>query len=42
MAKCSNFSEIEGKASLKRGILPKGLGNIVPLNEKVPLIRGPT
>ena len=33
MAKCSNFSEIEGKVSLKRGILPKGLENMVPLSE---------
>ena len=33
MAKCSNFSEIEGKVSLKRSILPKGLENVVPLSE---------
>ena len=33
MAKCSNFSEIEGKVSLKRRILPKGLENMVPLSE---------
>ena len=33
MAKCSNFSEIEGKVSLKRRILPKGLENMVPLRE---------
>ena len=30
MAKCSNFSEIEGKVSLKRRILPKGLENVCP------------
>ena len=33
MAKCSNFSEIEGKVSLKRRILPKGIENMVPLSE---------
>ena len=33
MAKCSIFSEIEGKFSLKRKILPKGLENMVPHNE---------
>ena len=32
MAKCSNFSEIEGKVSLKRRNLPKGLENMVPLS----------
>ena len=33
MEKCSNFSEIEGKVSLKRRILPKGHENMVPLGE---------
>ena len=33
IAKCWIFSEIEGKVSLKRRILPKGLGNMVPLSE---------
>ena len=33
MAKCSNFSEIEGKVSLKRRIFLKGLENMVPLSE---------
>ena len=27
------FSEIEGKVSLKRRILPKGLENMIPLSE---------
>ena len=33
MAKCSNFSEIEGKVSLKRRNLPKVLENMVQLSE---------
>ena len=33
MAKCLNFSEIEGKVLLKRRILPKGLENMVPLSK---------
>ena len=40
MAKCSNFSEIEGKVSLKRRILPKGLENIVPLIESILYMKG--
>ena len=33
MAKCSNCSDIEGKVSLKRKTLPKGLENMVRLSE---------
>ena len=33
MAKFSNISEMEGKVSIKRRILPKGLENMVPLIE---------
>ena len=52
MAKCSNFSEIEGKVTLKRSFQLTGNKNMVPLSKsptypgshlaKVPLIRGPT
>ena len=33
MAKCSNVSEIEGRVSLKRINLPKGLENMIPFSD---------
>ena len=40
MAKFSNFSEIDGKVSLKRRILPKGIENMVPLSGESPTYPG--
>ena len=41
MAKCSNFSEIEGKVPLKQSFQLTGMKTWSQL-AKVPLIRGPT